>query len=276
MEIRARLAFGRDAVDCTHRLPVDQDDALVAVRHLRKEFLGNQGLARCRSEHFVQRGKVPVITRQVENSRAAVAIERLEYDVSVSCRKFAYFIKPTRDHCRRRQIRKLKHKQLFRKIPYPKRVVDHERVRYQFEQMRGRDVTRVERRILAEPDDVEGVQRRDRLLAKPEMVALHAPHFQGPSARRNAPFLPEDAVRMIVEQFRTPGLSLFRQPERRVGLYVYQADGIHLYRDSVVYHSDFSSRAMFPRARSPQPATLRSPGITTPPSAFRKMLIAAL
>ncbi len=44
----------------------------------------------------------------------------------------------------------------------------------------------------------------------------------------------------------------------------------------VVYHSDFSGRAMFPRARSPQPATLRSPGITTPPSAFRKMLIAAL
>src|SRR4051812_18309246 len=60
MHVGARLALGRHAVDHAGRLAVDQDDALVALAHLRKIALGDHRLAAALREHLEQRGEVLV------------------------------------------------------------------------------------------------------------------------------------------------------------------------------------------------------------------------
>jgi len=79
---RASPSAGTRLIDAD-RLAVDQDDALVALAHLRQVALGDHGLAAALGEHFQQRVKVLVVGPHAENAGAAVAEQRLQDDVLV-------------------------------------------------------------------------------------------------------------------------------------------------------------------------------------------------
>ena len=57
-EVGADLALAGDAVDRAHHLAVDEDDALVALRHAGKEGLDHVRLAIGGVEHLDQRGEI--------------------------------------------------------------------------------------------------------------------------------------------------------------------------------------------------------------------------
>ena len=83
MHVGARLAIRRHAVDDAGRLAVDQDDALVALAHLRQVALDDERLAEGAFEHFEQRDQVLVAAGDAEDAGAAIAVERLDDDVAV-------------------------------------------------------------------------------------------------------------------------------------------------------------------------------------------------
>src|SRR5258708_13330385 len=61
MHVRTRFALGRHAVDDADGLAVDQDDALVALAHLRKVPLSDHGLAAARGEHLEHEIDFPLL-----------------------------------------------------------------------------------------------------------------------------------------------------------------------------------------------------------------------
>ena len=73
----------RHAVDCTHGLAIDQNDALVSHAHLRQILLCDERFLEHRGEHFNQRGKILVVMRRLENARTAIAIKRLQDDLAM-------------------------------------------------------------------------------------------------------------------------------------------------------------------------------------------------
>jgi hypothetical protein len=126
MHVRAGLARRRHAVDRAGGLAVDEDDALVALRHVRQELLHDQRLAAHRGEELVQRGEVAVVRVEPEHARAAVAVERFQDDVAVPRLEGAQDRDIARDGGGRRQVGKIQHQQLLGRIPHPERIVDHE------------------------------------------------------------------------------------------------------------------------------------------------------
>ena len=83
MHVGARLARRRHAVDRAHRLAIDQDDALVALAHLRQIALDDHRLAVELGEHLDQRVQVLVARRDVEHAGPAIAEQGLDDDVLV-------------------------------------------------------------------------------------------------------------------------------------------------------------------------------------------------
>ena len=75
---------GGHPVDGARKFSVDQDDALVALPHVRQIFLRDIGLMRKGlAEDFEQRCKILVAAPDAEHTNAAIAIERLDDDVLV-------------------------------------------------------------------------------------------------------------------------------------------------------------------------------------------------
>jgi hypothetical protein len=83
MHVGAHLAFGWHAIDRAHRLSVHQDDALVAIAHVRHEGLGHERIAADLLEHLHQRGEVFGRVPHPEHARAAIAEQRFDDDVAV-------------------------------------------------------------------------------------------------------------------------------------------------------------------------------------------------
>jgi hypothetical protein len=135
---------------------VDQDDALVALAHLRQVALGDHGLAAALGEHFQQRVEVLVVGPHAENAGAAVAEQRLQNDVLVLVSEGAEGARIGADQGRRHDIVEMRDEQLFRRVAHARRVIHDQRLRMDMLQdVRRRDVRHVERRILAQQHDVE-------------------------------------------------------------------------------------------------------------------------
>ena len=84
-----------------------------------------------------------------------------------------------RDQRRRHQVGELHHEHLLGRVAHARRIVDHQRLRMDaLEQMRGRDVGHVERRVLAQQDDVEFGQLGALRLAEREVVADLVAHLE--------------------------------------------------------------------------------------------------
>ena len=82
MHVGARLALRRHAVDDADRLALDEDDALVALAHLRQVALHHIGLAERSREQFEQRTEILVAPGKAEDPGAAIAVKRLYDDVA--------------------------------------------------------------------------------------------------------------------------------------------------------------------------------------------------
>ncbi len=86
MKIGARLALGGHAIDAADRLAIDQDDALVALAHLRDIALHDDGFAIELGEHLEQRVEILIVALEPEDAGAAIAVERLDDDLLVGSR----------------------------------------------------------------------------------------------------------------------------------------------------------------------------------------------
>src|SRR6201746_2573159 len=72
MHIGARIACGRHAVDRTHRLAIDQDDALVPSPHRGLVALQHERLGRAREMGVDQRTEILVVFLEAEDAGAAI------------------------------------------------------------------------------------------------------------------------------------------------------------------------------------------------------------
>ena len=106
--VGAKVVGGRHAVHRAGVFAVDQDDALVAVAHLGKEFLDHPGLAKGRGEHVVERAEVEVVPGQAEHRAAAVAVERLHHDVAVLGAERLDLGEVAREQGRRHQVAEIR------------------------------------------------------------------------------------------------------------------------------------------------------------------------
>src|SRR5690606_37432960 len=89
MHVGTRLALGGNAVEAGDRLAVDEDDALVALAHLRQVALYHERLAIVLLEQLDQRRKVGVTVLDMKDAGAAIAVERLQDDVAVGAPELA-------------------------------------------------------------------------------------------------------------------------------------------------------------------------------------------
>ena len=138
---------------------VDQDDALVALAHLREIALHDMRLAEGGGEDFEQRGEILVALGDAEDAGAAVAVERLDDDVAVLLAERADLVRVARDQRRRHQLGELGDEEFFRRVPHMRRVVHHQRLGMDaLEEMRRGDVGHVEGRVLAQQHHVEAGQ----------------------------------------------------------------------------------------------------------------------
>ena len=101
------------------------------------------------------------------------SVQGLDHDVFVLRKEVPGRSQRARDHCRRHVLGEIEHPHLFRRVPDRLRVVDDQSVVLDpLEQVRGRDVAEVERRILPHQDDIDVLAEvEDRKFAQPEMVA---------------------------------------------------------------------------------------------------------
>ena len=179
MHVRTRLTLRRHTVDRAHRLAVHQNDSLIAHPHRRLIALEHQRLPRSGEMHLQQRTQIFVIRPDAEHPGPAGPEQRLDDNVLVFPSKRSDGLDIPRDQRRRHQVRKMRHQDLFRRIAHRRRVIDDQRSRLNMlQQMGGRDIGHVERRILAHQNDIHAakVQRFHR--AERVMRALTAlnPH----------------------------------------------------------------------------------------------------
>ena len=156
MEVGARLARGRDAVDGAGGGAVDQDDALVALAHLREVALDHHRFAVKLCVHLQERVQVLVLGRDVEDADAAVAVKRLDDDVLPGLTELEDPPAVRGDQGRRHEGGEFGDEQFLRRVPHMDGVVDHQGLGMDvLEKMGGGDVGHVEGRVLAHHHDVE-------------------------------------------------------------------------------------------------------------------------
>ena len=202
-EVRSELALARHPVDGARHLAIDQHDALVAFGHCGEEGLGNERLFPDRPEQFRQRGQVRPVRPDPEYAFPRFAMQRLDHNLAVSGVEGTYVGKTAADHRRRHEAREIEHEQLFGRIADGARIVHYQRLaRNPFEQVSGRDVADVERRVLPHQDDID-VARKIECdgFARVEMVAFDP-------LDRNWPGLGADAPALIGQ---VPG-EIMKQP----------------------------------------------------------------
>ena len=180
MHVGACLAGGRHPVYGAHRLALHQDDALVAVADRRQIGLGDDRLAKECAEHLDERVEVLVLGPDVEHARAAVAEEGLEDDVAVLSAKIDDHVALGGDERRRHQLGEPCDEEFLRRVSHLGRIVDHQRLGLDLLQdMGGRDVGHVERRVLAHQDDVHGGEVDGLRRTKGEVIAGLPAHLEG-------------------------------------------------------------------------------------------------
>ena len=91
-------------VDGARRLAIDEDDALVALAHLGKIALGDEGLAEGLGEEFEQSGEILVALAQPEHAGAAIAVERLQDDVAMGAAEGGDLHRIAGDQRRRHEV----------------------------------------------------------------------------------------------------------------------------------------------------------------------------
>ena len=183
-------------------------------------------------EQVVERAEVEILAGQPEHRLAALAVERLHHDVAVLDAERLDLGEVAGDQRRRHQVGKFHHEHLLRRVADLARVVDHQRLRMDaLEQMRGGDVGEVERRVLAQQDDVEFAEVDAARLAEGEMIADLVAHLQVLHGREHPRGAQRQPVRRVVDDRVAALLRLQQQREGRIAADVDPLDRVHLYGD---------------------------------------------
>jgi hypothetical protein len=133
---------------------------------------------------------------------------------------------------RRHQVGKFGDEDLFGSVAYVGRVVDDQRFRmHTLQQMRCRDVGKVERRILAHQDDVEGRQRGAPGLTQGEVVALVVADLHRLHRSVDLAVDKGEPVRRVIGNRMFPALRFQQQCEGRIAADVDPFDRVHLNGD---------------------------------------------
>ena len=116
-------------------------------------------LAECHSEQVIKRAEIEILLGQAEHRLAAFAVERLHHDIAVGGAKLLDRGEVAGDQGRRHQLGKFHYEHLFRRVAHLRGIVDDQRLRLQpLEQVGRRDVSEIERRVLAQQHHVECAQ----------------------------------------------------------------------------------------------------------------------
>ncbi len=214
------------------RHPVHQNDALVALAHLRQIALHDHGLAIELGEKLEQRVEILVSGRDVEDARPAIAEQGLDDDVLVHGAEDHDLAPVARDQRLGHEIGEMRDEKLFRRVAHMGRIVHDERLRVNvLQNVCRRDVAHVEGRVLAHEHDVEGGKIEGLLGPEREMIAAGRAHAQGARAGADAVFPHGEVARQVIVQLVPARLGLERQGEGRVRGDVDPLDGVHLDRD---------------------------------------------
>lgn len=147
-------------------------------------------------------------------------------------------------------MRKVHHKQLFRRIAHGGRIVDDEDARRQLlEQMRRGDIAKVERRILPQQHDIGLGELEARRFLQREIVARPVAHgdfggFGGDAMRPPGQLIGGVVVEPVAALFR-----LQHQGERRIAGEIDFVDRIHLDRDNEGHNRSFRRIRLLGRRR---------------------------
>ena len=130
------------------------------------------------------------------------------------------------DQGRRHDVVEMRDEQLLRRVAHARRIVHHQRLGMDvLQQMRRRDVRHVERRILAQQDDVERRQVEHLGRTQGEVVALLAPELHRLGARHHLAVAEDQLGRRVVPDVIAAPLGLEPQHEGRIAIDV---DGRHM------------------------------------------------
>ncbi len=136
------------------------------------------------------------------------------------------------DQGRRLQAGELGDEQLLRRVAHFARIVDHQGLRmHRLQEEGGVDVGHVERRVLAQQDDVELGQLGPAIGAQRRVAALGPLHGNVAAAGEHPAIFHGERVGDVDEQAVSARLGRFHHQEGRVALDVDPLDGIHLHRD---------------------------------------------
>jgi len=258
MQVRPRLAPGRNPQHRAGRLAIDKDDPLVPGAHLRDIALDDYRLAIQRRKQFQQRRQVLVARRDVEDAGAAIAEQRLD-DVFVLLAERDDLLPVGGDQRRRHDAFEMRDEQLLRCVAHARGIVHHQGLRMDvLEQVGGGDISHVEWRILAHQDHVHSRQVHDRRVAELEMPTPLALHPQRPDPGIEPAALENQVLRQVMEQTVSPLLRLEREREGTVGVDVDRLDRIHLdgdgkaHRGYVPSHAGWATAVIARRTGRPQ------------------------
>ena len=229
VQVGARFALLRHAVDGARHLAIDEDDALVTFRHLGPVLLHHERLAEHGLEQLHQRGGVGVVLRDAEDGGTPVAVERLQDHVLHLSAERLHVGKRAGDDGGRHQVEKIEDEDLFRRIAHVRGVVDDERLGVNaLEQMRRRDVGHVEGRILAQQHHVAVRQILGARLRHLVVGADLVDDLKRLAARQQAVAMQGEVGRGVVEEVVAPFLRLQQDRERGIAADVDPLDRVHL------------------------------------------------
>jgi hypothetical protein len=135
---------------------VHQDDAFVALLHVGQEFLHHPRLGRHAGEQIVERAEVEIVLCQQKHCLAALSVKRLHDNVAVLGTEGLDGFEVAGNQRRRHQVGKLGDEYFLRRVAHMGRVIDHQGLRlHALKHVRGRDIGKIERRVLAQQHHVE-------------------------------------------------------------------------------------------------------------------------
>src|SRR5262249_31812325 len=170
--VGSQVVRRRYTVDCAGIFTVNQYDALIAVLYVGQKFLHNPLLAKSRRKKIVERSEIEVFAFEPEHCFTTSSVKRLHHDVAVLSAKRLDLGKVARNQGRGHQIGKLSYEYFLRCIADICGIVDHQRFRVDpLEQVRCRDIRKIEWRILAQEYNVEFRESHPAGLVQCEMVA---------------------------------------------------------------------------------------------------------
>ena len=220
---------GRNPVDDADWFAVDEDDALVALPDLGKIGLGHHRFAVHASKHLQERCEILVTGRDVKDTLAAVAVERLDDDVAVFVAEGPDGLRGMRDERGRHHPFKIRHEELLGRVPDTGGVVDDQSRGLQLlENVGGGDVGHVERGILSHQDDIQFRKVQPAGLAEACVVSFPALQPHGPAPGHHPAVEIRETPGLVDPGFVAALLRFEGKHEGGVGIDVDGFDGIHL------------------------------------------------